>query len=187
MSSTATLLLTVLQHNQGGWMRAPRGSCHCQCGCHPHRCRCLLCLNLELTFAEHCLCLALRSCHCADGLAALHRTGLHFFALAYCGSNLRGVARLLKACHLSASRAAGVGAERPLAQRSILGGLLPGETRLGSALRVHVPSCWDRIPEVCRTAYPPTSHNPLRCRVTAAHSGELWAGSVCCSAGGGFR
>lgn len=33
----------------------------------------------------------------ADGLAALYRTGIHFFALAYCGSNLREVARLLKA------------------------------------------------------------------------------------------
>ena len=32
----------------------------------------------------------------ADGLAVLYRTGLHFFALAYCGSNLLEVARLLK-------------------------------------------------------------------------------------------
>jgi len=35
-------------------------------------------------------------CCTADGLAALYRTGFHFFALAYCGSNLREVARLLK-------------------------------------------------------------------------------------------
>ena len=91
-------------------------------------------------------------CLCADGLAALHRTGLHFFALAYCGSNLREVSCLLKACHLSASRAAGVGAERPLAQRSILGGLLPGEQR-------GVPSssvcAWP--PDAGHT-YPPMSH-----------------------------
>ena len=110
----------------------------------------------------------------ADGLAVLYRTGLHFFALAYCGSNLQEVARLLKvshaapyapliqlavewatvalncmcpgwfasgffqtchlaccfcpslqACHLSSSAAVGA-AGQPLAQRSMLGGLLPG-------------------------------------------------------------
>lgn len=32
----------------------------------------------------------------ADGLTVLYRTGLHFFTLAYCGSNLQEVARLLK-------------------------------------------------------------------------------------------
>lgn len=34
--------------------------------------------------------------HNRDALAELHKTGLHFFALAYCGSNLRELARLLK-------------------------------------------------------------------------------------------
>lgn len=34
----------------------------------------------------------------ADGLALLYRTGLQFFLLAYCGSNLREAARLLKVC-----------------------------------------------------------------------------------------
>jgi DnaJ family protein C protein 13 len=60
-----------------------------------------------------------------DALAELHKTGLHFFALAYCGSNLRELARLLKVCHLAGAAAAGVPPSVPLAQRSILGGLLP--------------------------------------------------------------
>lgn len=62
-------------------------------------------------------------------MAALYRTGIQFFLLAYCGSNLREAARLLRACHLrsaSADAVAAAAAGRPLAQRSILGGLLPG-------------------------------------------------------------
>lgn len=38
--------------------------------------------------------------HNQDALAALYRTGLFFFALLYCGSDLREVAALLHAAHL---------------------------------------------------------------------------------------
>lgn len=74
----------------------------------------------------HIPCLPLALPCTADGLAALYRTGIHFFLLAYCGSNLREAARLLKACHLGSTCADVAAAGRQLAQRSILGGLLPG-------------------------------------------------------------
>ncbi|GAB4814092.1 hypothetical protein N2152v2_001138 [Parachlorella kessleri] len=66
--------------------------------------------------------------HNPGALAGLYRTGIFFFLLAYCGSNLQEAAALLKASHLhqhfrGAREAAAAG--QPLAQRSILGGLLP--------------------------------------------------------------
>jgi DnaJ family protein C protein 13 len=68
--------------------------------------------------------------HNEEAMAGLYRTGVFFFLLAYCGSNLGEAARLLGAAHLrQAFRGAGEAAPpgRPLAERSFLGGLLPGE------------------------------------------------------------
>ncbi|KAK9915634.1 hypothetical protein WJX75_001835 [Coccomyxa subellipsoidea] len=65
--------------------------------------------------------------HNGTALASLYQTGLFFFALAYCGSNLVEIGRLFKVAHLGQhfKGAAGFAAGTPLGQRSFLGGLLP--------------------------------------------------------------
>jgi DnaJ family protein C protein 13 len=95
--------------------------------CLPHLAQVVLTGDPALVSAACALLLTVLR-HNADGLAVLYRTGIQFFLLVYCGSNLREAARLLKACHLSSASAealAAAAAGRPLAQRSILGGLLP--------------------------------------------------------------
>ncbi|KAK9822709.1 hypothetical protein WJX81_005943 [Elliptochloris bilobata] len=62
----------------------------------------------------------------ADALGGLAQTGALFFALAYCGSNLAEVARLLQTAHLAQRAGGASGAEGGiLAQRSALGVLVP--------------------------------------------------------------
>ncbi|KAK9809260.1 hypothetical protein WJX72_012293 [[Myrmecia] bisecta] len=65
--------------------------------------------------------------HNREALPRLYQTGLFFFALAYCGSNLAEIARLFKVSHLVQHfRGVGSGASAgALAARSFLGGLLP--------------------------------------------------------------
>lgn len=41
--------------------------------------------------------------HSAEALPRLYQTGLYFFALAYCGSNLLEVATLFQVCALTSS------------------------------------------------------------------------------------
>jgi len=69
--------------------------------------------------------------HDATALASLMYTGVHFFALAYCGSNLEEVSALLAAIHLrraansTTTTTAAATAMHSLSTKSILGGLLP--------------------------------------------------------------
>lgn len=66
--------------------------------------------------------------HDATALASLMYSGVHFFALAYCGSNLEEVSALLAAMHLrraSNSSTTTAAAVHSLSTKSILGGLLP--------------------------------------------------------------
>ncbi|KAK9807966.1 hypothetical protein WJX73_008492 [Symbiochloris irregularis] len=64
--------------------------------------------------------------HNSHALSRLPGTGIFFFALAYCGSNLVEIARLFQVAHLKAGKpTAAAAAGGPLAQSSILGPLLP--------------------------------------------------------------
>ena len=67
--------------------------------------------------------------HNGEAMGGMYRTGVFFFLLAYCGSNLLEVARLFQAAHLRQHSRAGadVGPASPLAARSYLGALLPGK------------------------------------------------------------
>ena len=67
-----------------------------------------------------------------EAMSGLYRTGIFFFLLSYCGSNLLEVAKLFKAAHLK-QRFLGAGDSAPglpLSKRSILGSLLPGKELL---------------------------------------------------------
>ena len=67
--------------------------------------------------------------HNDEAASGLYRTGIFFFLLSYCGSNLVEVARLFKAVHLRQKflGAGEVSSGLPLAKRSFLGTLLPGK------------------------------------------------------------
>jgi DnaJ family protein C protein 13 len=72
--------------------------------------------------------------HNVDAMASLYQTGLFFFLLSYCGSNLVEVSRLFKAAHVRQRflGAADAGPGLPLSKKSFLGSLLPGKYRLFS-------------------------------------------------------
>lgn len=65
--------------------------------------------------------------HNEDAMASLYQTGIFFFLLSYCGSNLVEVSRLFKAAHLRQRflGAADAGPGLPLSKKSFLGSLLP--------------------------------------------------------------
>ncbi len=65
--------------------------------------------------------------HNEDAMSSLYQTGIFFFLLSYCGSNLVEVSRLFKAAHLRQRflGAADAGPGLPLSKKSFLGSLLP--------------------------------------------------------------
>ncbi|KAL0042756.1 hypothetical protein WJX79_009797 [Trebouxia sp. C0005] len=93
--------------------------------CLPHLAQVLLTGEPALV-ASACSLLQKALHHNAEALPRLYQTGLYFFALAYCGSNLLEVATLFQVSHLSQHFGGGVSSGvGTLAARSFLGGLLP--------------------------------------------------------------
>ncbi|KAL0040215.1 hypothetical protein WJX77_000548 [Trebouxia sp. C0004] len=93
--------------------------------CLPHLAQVLLTGEPALV-ASACSLLQKALHHNAEALPRLYQTGLYFFALAYCGSNLLEVATLFQVSHLVQHFGGGVSnGVGTLAARSFLGGLLP--------------------------------------------------------------
>lgn len=95
--------------------------------CLPHVAQVTLTGEPSLVVAASSLLLLLVE-HDYEAMSGLYRTGVFFFLLSYCGSNLLEVAKLFKVAHLR-QRFLGAGDAAPglpLSKRSILGSLLPG-------------------------------------------------------------
>lgn len=92
----------------------------------PHICQAMLCCEPVVVSRSAALLTAILR-HNALALSRLYTTGVFFFALAYCGSNLLEIAQLFHVSHLrqhfrgSPDAQAGL----PLAARSFLGSILP--------------------------------------------------------------
>ena len=95
--------------------------------CLPHIAQVVLTGEPVLVAAASVLVLKLVE-HNEEAMASLYQTGVFFFLLSYCGSNLVEVSRLFKAAHLRQRflGAADAGPGLPLSKKSFLGSLLPG-------------------------------------------------------------
>jgi DnaJ family protein C protein 13 len=94
--------------------------------CLPHLAQVVLTGEPSLVAAASMLLLKLVE-HNEDAMSSLYHSGVFFFLLSYCGSNLVEVSRLFKASHLRQRflGAAEAGPGLPLSKKSFLGSLLP--------------------------------------------------------------
>lgn len=113
----------------------------CAASCLPHVAQAILTNEPDVVAAASTL-LCTAAAHNAATLPRLYSTGVYFFALGYCGSNLLQIAELFKATHLlqhwegPQPSTAGLS----LAQRSFLGPLLPES--LLYVLETHGPAAF---------------------------------------------